>query len=97
MCLHTAIFVSSYCFVCTLILIGRRDAGRVLEDAGRVLTTVYVSSYCYICVLILLGRRDADRVLAVLRTVEKSGFHMTINYFWLQVYSDFIEALLRLY
>jgi hypothetical protein len=60
-------------------------------------TAICVSSYCYICVLILLGRRDVDRVLEVLRTVEKSGFHMTINYFWLQVCTGYIKALLRLY
>jgi hypothetical protein len=72
------IYMSSYYYICVLILIGRRDADRVLTTI-----TIHMSSYYYICVLILIGRRDVDRVLEVLRTVEKSGFHMTVNYFWL--------------
>ena len=47
--LLTTVYVSSYCYICVLILLGRWDADQVLEDAGRLFTTVYVSSYCYMC------------------------------------------------
>ena len=41
MCPRTAIYVSSYCYVCVLVL---------LYMCPR--TAIYVSSYCYICVLL---------------------------------------------
>ncbi len=44
MCPHTAIYVSSYCYICVLIL--------VLCMCPHT-SIMYVSSYCYICVLIL--------------------------------------------
>ncbi len=43
MCPHTAMYVSSYCYVCVLILL------HVCPH-----TAMYVSSYCYVCVLIQL-------------------------------------------
>jgi hypothetical protein len=43
MCPHTAMYVSSYCYVCVLILLCMCPH-----------TSMYVSSYCYVCVLILL-------------------------------------------
>jgi hypothetical protein len=43
MCPHTTIYVSSYCYICVLILLYMCPH-----------TAIYVSSYFYICVLILL-------------------------------------------
>jgi hypothetical protein len=43
MCPHTAIYVSSYCFICVVILLYMCPH-----------TAIHMSSYCYKCVLILL-------------------------------------------
>ncbi len=43
MCPHTAIYVSSYCYMCVRILLNMCPH-----------TAIYVSSYCYMCVRILL-------------------------------------------
>jgi hypothetical protein len=67
-CLHTAPYVSSYCYVCVLITQVRNEVldsarGRfvvwavpahVREQGAEAHLLIYVSLYCYICVLILL-------------------------------------------
>jgi hypothetical protein len=37
--------------------------------------------------LIVLGRQrgGVDKILSLLESIEKSGFHLTINYFWIQM------------
>jgi hypothetical protein len=69
MCPHTAIYVSSYCYVCVLILLCRKCVALLLGTGLYMCpltavcdlillymcphTAIYVSSYCYIRVLVL--------------------------------------------
>ncbi len=63
MCPHTAIYVSSYCYICVLILyiyvssycyVSVSTAASLVVNEFGSKATKYVSSYCCTCVLILL-------------------------------------------
>jgi hypothetical protein len=70
---HTAIYVSSYCYIYVLILLHMCPHTAIYVSSYRSSllplhmcphTTTYVSSYCYICVLILLCMFPHTGVLA---------------------------------
>jgi hypothetical protein len=65
MCPHTPIYVSSYSYICVLILLYMCPHTPIYVSSYSYIcvlillymcphTAIYVSSYCYICVLILL-------------------------------------------
>jgi hypothetical protein len=69
MCPHTAMYVSSHCYVCVLILVCMCPH-----------TAMYVSSYCYTCVLIVLYTLYIC-VLTVLYTCPQTcGNRRTISF-----------------
>ena len=63
MCLHTSIYVFSYCYICVLILLH---------------ASIYVFSYCYVCVLILLLAAAVRSVLKLNPTANAKKTHALV-------------------
>jgi hypothetical protein len=94
MCPHTAIYVSSYCYICVLILLYVSSYPALYVSSYCSIcvlmliyvnphTALYLSSYCSISVLILLYMRLQQRVAGLqgrLLSYMHTSTHFTTNF-----------------